>query len=436
MTDGGALKILVIGSGGREHALVWKIKQNPLVGEVFCIPGNGGIAQIAECVNIDQSDLEALADFAQGKSIDLTVIGPEVPLVDGIADVFDKKGLKVFGPSSEAARLEGSKSFAKEIMNKYGVPTGEASLFNNYAEAVSYLEGLNPPYVIKADGLAAGKGVFIAKTLEEAKAAVKSCLVDKQFGLAGELILIEECLEGPELSILAFSDGKDVLPMVPAQDYKRAYDNDEGLNTGGMGSYSPVPIVTPSLYDDIVKTILKPTIAGLASEGIEYRGVIYAGLMITEDGPKVLEFNVRFGDPETQAILPRLKSDILEPMLACAEGNLSGVKLDWTEEPCVTVVLASGGYPGGYKTGFEIKGLDEASAMDGITVFHAGTRLKDRKIATSGGRVLNVSALGKDFAQARDRAYAAIDKIHFEDIHYRKDIALRAIFYERRLAND
>ncbi len=421
------MKILIIGSGGREHALVWKIKQSPLVDEVFCIPGNGGIAQVAECVSIDQSDFEALVEFAQDKSIDLTVVGPEVPLVDGIVDVFDKKGLKVFGPSSEAARLEGSKSFAKEIMKKYGVPTGGASLFDNYAEAVSYLEGLKPPYVIKADGLAAGKGVFIAKTLEEAKAAVKSCLVDKQFGLAGELILIEECLEGPELSILAFSDGKDVLPMVPAQDYKRAYDNDEGLNTGGMGSYSPVPIVTPSLYTDIVKTILEPMITGLASEGIEYKGVIYAGLMITEDGPKVLEFNVRFGDPETQAIIPRLKSDIIEPMLACVEGDLSEVKLDWTEEPCVTVVLASGGYPGDYNTGYEIKGLDEVSVMDGVTVFHAGTKLKDRKIVTSGGRVLNVSALGKDFAQARDRAYAAIDKIHFEDMHYRKDIALRAI---------
>lgn len=421
------MKVLIIGSGGRENALVWKIKQSPMVDEVFCVPGNGGIAQLAGCVNIDQTDFIALADFAQDKAIDLTVVGPEAPLVGGIADVFANKNLKVFGPNAEAARLEGSKSFAKEIMKKYGIPTAGASLFDNYAEAVSYLESLKPPYVIKADGLAAGKGVFIAKTLDEAKAAVKSCLVDKQFGLAGELILIEEHLEGPELSILAFSDGKDVLSMVPAQDYKRAYDNDEGLNTGGMGSYSPVPIVTPSLYGDIVKNIFKPTIAGLASEGIEYRGVIYAGLIITEDGPKVLEFNVRFGDPETQAILPRLKSDILEPMLACTEGSLSGIRLDWTEESCVTVVLASGGYPGDYKVGYEIKGLDEASSGEGVTIFHAGTKLKNGKVVTSGGRVLNVSALGKDFTQARERAYAAIDKIHFEDMHYRKDIALRAI---------
>ncbi len=421
------MKVLVIGSGGRENALVWKIKQSPMVDEVFCVPGNGGIAQLAECVNIDQTDFIALADFAQDKAIDLTVVGPEAPLVGGIADVFANKNLKVFGPNAEAARLEGSKSFAKEIMKKYGIPTAEASLFDNYAEAVSYLESLKPPYVIKADGLAAGKGVFIAKTLDEAKAAVKSCLVDKQFGLAGELILIEEHLEGPELSILAFSDGKDVLPMVPAQDYKRAYDNDEGLNTGGMGSYSPVPIVTPSLYGDIVKNILESTVAGLASEEIEYRGVIYAGLIITEGGPKVLEFNVRFGDPETQAILPRLKSDILEPMLACAEGGLSGIRLNWTEEPCVTVVLASGGYPGDYKIGYEIKGLDEASSREGVTIFHAGTKLKNGKVVTSGGRVLNVSALGKDFTQARERAYAAIDKIHFNGMHYRKDIALRAI---------
>ncbi len=427
MRNGGDLKVLVIGSGGRENALVWKIKQSPMVDEVFCVPGNGGIAQLAECVNIDQTDFIALADFAQDKAIDLTVVGPEAPLVGGIADVFANKNLKVFGPNAEAARLEGSKSFAKEIMKKYGIPTAEASLFDNYAEAVSYLESLKPPYVIKADGLAAGKGVFIAKTLDEAKAAVKSCLVDKQFGLAGELILIEEHLEGPELSILAFSDGKDVLPMVPAQDYKRAYDNDEGLNTGGMGSYSPVPIVTPSLYGDIVKNILESTVAGLASEEIEYRGVIYAGLIITEGGPKVLEFNVRFGDPETQAILPRLKSDILEPMLACAEGGLSGIRLNWTEEPCVTVVLASGGYPGDYKIGYEIKGLDEASSREGVTIFHAGTKLKNGKVVTSGGRVLNVSALGKDFTQARERAYAAIDKIHFNGMHYRKDIALRAI---------
>ncbi|MCL6472938.1 MAG: phosphoribosylamine--glycine ligase [Firmicutes bacterium] len=421
------MRVLVVGSGGRENALVWKIKQSPKVKEIFCIPGNGGIAELAQCVNIDQSDLEALADFAQDKAIGLTVVGPEAPLVAGIADVFAKKRLKVFGPSAEAARLEGSKSFAKEIMKKYGVPTGAANLFDNYGEAVSYLEKINPPYVIKADGLAAGKGVFIAKSLDEAKAAVKSCLIEKQFGSAGELILIEECLEGPELSVLAFSDGKNVLPMVPAQDYKRAYDDDQGLNTGGMGSYSPVPIVTPALFNEIADTILKPTVKGLAAEGIEYRGVLYAGLMITKDGPKVLEFNVRFGDPETQAILPRLESDIIEPMLGCTEGDISGVSLKWTDDVCVTVVLASGGYPGNYTTGFEITGLAEAANTEGVTIFHAGTKQVDSKIVTAGGRVLNVSAIGKDFSQARERAYAAIDKISFKDMHYRKDIALRAI---------
>jgi phosphoribosylamine--glycine ligase len=280
---------------------------------------------------------------------------------------------------------------------------------------------------VKADGLAAGKGVIIARSLEEAEDAVRSCLIEGKFGSAGQQVVIEEYLDGPELSILAFSDGKNVLPMVPAQDYKRAYDNDEGLNTGGMGSYSPVPIVSPELYDEIVDVVLKPTIRGLAEEGIEYQGVIYAGLVLTTSGPKVLEFNARFGDPETQAILPRLESDLLEPMLAVADGDLSGVELAWRADVCTTVVLASGGYPGDYTTGFEISGLEEASGMEGITIFHAGTKARDGKIVTSGGRVLNVSALGKDFSEARERAYAAISRIHFENMHFRRDIALRAI---------
>ncbi len=421
------MKVLVIGSGGREHALVWKIRQSPKVDKIFCVPGNGGIAQLAECVALNPTDVEALANFAQDKSIDLTVVGPEAPLVAGIADVFSKKGLKVFGPSARAAVLEGSKSFAKNIMKKYGIPTAEANLFDNYGDAASFLEKLKSPYVIKADGLAGGKGVFIAKDKDEAKAALKSCLVEGQFGIAGKLVLIEEYMEGPELSILAFSDGKDVIPMVPAQDYKRAYDNDEGLNTGGMGSYSPVPIVTSELYRQIVETVLKPTIKGLASEGIEYRGVLYAGIMLTKDGPRVLEFNVRFGDPETQAILPRLTSDIIEPMLAVANGDLSGVNLKWTDDVCITVVLASGGYPGDYSTGYPITGLEEAGTIEGVTVFHAGTKAKDGQVVTAGGRVLNVSALGKDFEDARQRAYEAIGKIHFDNMHFRNDIALRAI---------
>ena len=424
---GQALKVLVIGSGGREHALVWKIKQSPMVDEVFCVPGNGGIAREATEVPIDPADFNALADFAQAQEIGLTVVGPEVPLVAGIADIFEARGLKVFGPSAKAAQLEGSKIFAKDIMEKYGVPTAAAKLFTDYGEAAAYLATLEAPYVVKADGLAAGKGVFIAKTLAEAEDAVRSCLVKGQFGAAGDSVVIEEYMEGPELSVLAFSDGKNVMPMVPAQDYKRAYDGDEGLNTGGMGSYSPVPIVTAELYEDIVELVLKPMIEGLTAEGIEYRGVIYAGLMLTKTGPRVLEFNARFGDPETQAILPRLESDILEPMLAVAEGDISGVELKWRDEVCATVVLASGGYPTDYETGFEITGLDEASAMEGVAVFHAGTALSDGKIVTAGGRVLNVSALGADFAQARERAYAAIGKISFEGMHYRKDIALRAV---------
>lgn len=421
------MKVLIIGSGGREHALVWKIRQSPQVDEVFCVPGNGGIAQDATIIDVDAADFGTLADFAERESVGLTVVGPEAPLVAGITDVFAARGLKVFGPSAKAARLEGSKIFAKEIMEKYGVPTAAARLFTDYAEAAAYLETLEAPYVVKADGLAAGKGVFIAKTLDEANDAVRSCLVEGQFGTAGERVVIEEHMEGPELSVLAFSDGKNVLPMVPAQDYKRAYDNDEGLNTGGMGSYSPVPIVAAELYDDIVEQVLKPTIAGLAAEGIEYRGVLYAGLMLTKTGPRVLEFNARFGDPETQAILPRLASDVLEPMLAVADGDISGVTLNWKDEVCTTVVLASGGYPTDYDTGFEITGLAEAAAMEGVALFHAGTKLVDGKIVTSGGRVLNVSALGADFAEARERAYAAIEKIRFEGMHYRTDIALRAV---------
>lgn len=421
------MRVLVIGSGGREHALVWKIKQSPKVDEVFCIPGNGGIARDAQCVSIDQSDLSALADFAEEKSIDLTVVGPEAPLVGGIADVFAKRGLKIFAPISRAAQMEGSKIFAKQIMEKYGVPTGWAKVFTDYDQAISFLKTIEAPYVVKADGLAAGKGVIIAGDFEQAEEAVRSCLVEGRFGSAGQRVIVEEYLEGQELSVLAFSDGKNVLPMVPAQDYKRAYDNDEGLNTGGMGSYSPVPIVTPELYDTVIATVLKPTIQGLASEGIEYKGVIYAGLMITSEGPKVLEFNARFGDPETQAILPRLESDIIEPMLAVAAGDLTGVELKWTKDACITVVLASGGYPGDYVTGFEISGLEEAASNEGVSIFHAGTKLSDGKIVTSGGRVLNVSALGKDFAEAREKAYAAISKISFNGMHYRKDIALRAM---------
>ncbi|MBI4733352.1 MAG: phosphoribosylamine--glycine ligase [Rubrobacteridae bacterium] len=421
------MKVLIIGGGGREHALVWKLKKSAQVDEVFCVPGKGGIAQDAEIVNIDQSDYDALATFTENNSIGLTVVGPEAPLVGGLTDMFTGRGLKVFGPSAPAARLEGSKSFAKQLMKKYGIPTGGAELFTDYDKAVKYLESLEAPYVVKADGLAAGKGVIIATDIDQAREGVKACLIEKQFGEAGNRVLIEEFLSGPELSILAFCDGKRVLPMVPAQDYKRVFENDEGLNTGGMGSYSPVPIVTGELYDQIVSTVLEPTVNGLASEGIEFRGIIYAGLMMTGSGPKVLEYNTRFGDPETQAILPRLESDLLEPMLAVAEGDLSGVELKWSKDVCTTVVLASGGYPGDYTTGIPIDGLEDANAMPGVTVFHAGTKLVDNRIVTAGGRVLNVSALGSDFADARRKVYAAVDKIHFEGMHYRKDIALRAV---------
>lgn len=419
------MRVLLVGGGGREHALAWKIAASPRVSRLFCAPGNAGIAKVAECVPIKVSDIDAIVGFAVDKKIDLVAVGPEAPLVDGLVDDLESAGIAAFGPRKRAAMLEGSKSFAKELMERHSIPTGRARIFENYAEARDYLSELDPPYVVKADGLAAGKGVVIASDFQEAESALKSAMVDGAFGDAGKKVLIEEYLQGPELSLLAFADGKAVLPMVPAQDYKRAYDGDEGPNTGGMGSYSPVPVVTEELYGRIVSEILKPTVAALASEGIDYRGVLYAGLVLTESGPKVLEFNARFGDPETQAILPRMKGDLVEAMLAVVEGRLDGFDLSWSDEVCVTVVVASDGYPGEYRTGFPISGLDEAERL-GAVVFHAGTVLSDGNVVTAGGRVLNVSALGATFAEARERAYEAVSRIAFEGMRYRKDIAERA----------
>lgn len=422
------MRVLVVGGGGREHALTWKIAQSPLVDEIWCAPGNAGTAAFAHLVEIRAEDLRGLADFAKEKKIDLTVIGPEAPLVAGIADVFQKKGLAVFGPGKEAAQMEGSKSFAKQIMIEAGVPTGKADVFTDYDSAAACIKSGQPPHVVKADGLAAGKGVIIAQDDNTAYEALKSCFMERAFGSAGERVLVEEYLEGQETSILTFVDGDVILPMAPAQDYKRIGDGDTGPNTGGMGSYSPVPLLSPKDYTRAVEEILFPTTQALLRRGIHYRGILYAGLILTRDGPKVLEYNVRFGDPEIQAVLPRLRSDLLEVMLATLEGRLGDVDLYWTGNPCITVVVASGGYPNDYEKGYPISGLDEADAVEGVTVFQAGTRLGSKgEVLTDGGRVLNVSALGPDFGVARERAYEAVEKISFKDMYYRKDIALRAL---------
>ncbi len=422
------MKVLVVGSGGREHALAWKISQSPLVEKIWCAPGNAGMASLAECVDIKAEDMEALADFASRQGVDLTVVGPEAPLVAGIADVFRERGLALFGPDRRAALMEGSKHFAKRLMLEAGVPTGRAEVFTDYEEAAECVRRSGPPYVVKADGLAAGKGVVIARDERAAYEALRACFLERKFGEAGDRVLIEEFLSGQEVSVLSFVDGEEILPLAPAQDYKRVGDGDTGPNTGGMGSYSPVPLMSEEDYRRVVEEILRPTAKAMVSRGIHYRGILYAGLILTEEGPKVLEFNVRFGDPETQAVLPRLKSDIVTAMLATLEGGLSDIDLEWSEESCVTVVVASGGYPGEYRRGYAIEGLQEAGSLEGVTIFHAGTKLgADGSVLTDGGRVLNVSALGRDFREAREKAYRAVERIRFQDMYYRKDIALRVV---------
>lgn len=410
------MKILVVGSGGREHALVWKLAQSKNARKIYCAPGNGGIAQLAECV--DTKDLPA---FAVREKIDLTIVGPEQPLVNGIVDEFQKHGLKIFGPTKQAAQLEGSKVFAKRLMWKYKIPTAKGEIFNNPQHAKSEI---SPYCVVKADGLAAGKGVMVCNTKEEALNAVTLIMEKKIFGEAGDKVIIEELLEGEEVSILAFSDGENVIPLVPSQDHKRIYDNDKGPNTGGMGASSPVPIITEELNWRIQKEILEPTVKAMAKEGYPYKGILYAGLMITKDGPKVLEYNVRFGDPETQAVLARMESDLLPPILSVINGDISRCRISWTDKMSVCVVIASGGYPDKYEKGFPIEGLDEVK--DAI-VFHAGTKYENGKFYTNGGRVLGVTAVGDN---AINKCYDAVSKISFKDMHYRKDIGRRA--YEPR----
>jgi phosphoribosylamine--glycine ligase len=419
------MKLLVVGGGGREHTLVWKLKQSPFVEKIYCAPGNAGIAQEAECVPYQPDDLKGLVDFAKREGIDLTVVGPEAPLVAGIRDAFEAAGLKLFGPHANAAIIEGSKVFAKQLMAKYGIPTADFRVFRNPQEAISYVRELDHPCVVKADGLAAGKGVIVCSSRQEAEEAVHLIMEKKVFGKAGDAVVIEECLEGEEVSVLAFTDGETVIPMVASQDHKRVFDGDQGPNTGGMGAYSPAPVYTPEIHEEVCQKILFPVITALASEGRKYQGVIYAGLMITEKGPYVLEFNCRFGDPEAQVVIPRLRSDLVPVMEAVLEGRLHEVSLEWDQRAAVCVVLASGGYPGAYEKGKVIFGLEEVPPD--VLVFHAGTARANGRFVTSGGRVLGVTGFGETIREAVSRTYQAVEKIYFEGMHYRRDIAHRAL---------
>lgn len=420
------MRVLVVGTGAREHALAWKIAQSPKVDKVYVTPGNAGTALIAENLTISPTDVEALGSAAKNKGIDLVVIGPEVPLALGIVDCFDSLGIPVFGPSKAAAQIESSKVFARRLMEKYGIPCPNGAIFSSCSEAREFVKLQKPPVVIKADGLAAGKGTIIANTIEEANKALNDIMEAKVFGSAGDRVIIDEYLSGPEVSLMAFTDGKTVSPMVPACDYKRVWDNDQGPNTGGMGSYSPPGFFPARLVTEATNTILVPAIKAMATEGMPYKGVLYAGLMIVDGRLVTLEFNARFGDPETQAVLPLLKTDLVDIFLAVIQGNLGQVRIDWSTDACVGVVMASGGYPGEYYTGFPIRGLDGVDRD--VLVFHAGTKLGDDGIVyTNGGRVLTVVGIGRNIAEARAKVYRNVLNIQFEGCHYRKDIALREI---------
>jgi phosphoribosylamine---glycine ligase len=420
------MKVLVIGGGGREHTIVWKLKQSPLVNEIYCAPGNAGIAKDAECVDIDVMDIKGLLKFATKKKIDLTVVGPEAPLVAGIVDEFEKNNVPVFGPSARAAEMEGSKAYTKYILDKYNIPTAQFKVFTDYAQAKHFVKSSDGPLVIKADGLAAGKGVLMCQNQEEALDSLRLVMETKAFGNAGEKVVIEEWMIGQELSVLALSDGENLAYMIPSQDHKRIFDADQGPNTGGMGAYAPTPILDPGLMERIKKEIMEPTIKGLALEDRPYKGILYAGLMITAEGPKVVEYNCRFGDPETQVVLPLAKSDLFEGMMAAKDGKLAGFKWENHDAAAVCVVIASGGYPGSYEKGKQIIGLD-GPFEDGVTVFHAGTKLTDGKVVTAGGRVLGVTAIDDDIEKAIAKVYRGVGKITFDGAYYRKDIATKAL---------
>ena len=421
------MKVLVVGGGGREHALVWKIGQSPKVSKIYCAPGNAGISEQATIVPIKANDLKGLLDFALKEKIDLTVVGPEEPLTRGIVDLFESKGLSIFGASQKAAELEGSKAFAKEMMKKYHLPTASYEVFEDRQKAIDYIRKQGAPIVVKADGLAAGKGVILCKTVEEAIRSVDQMMVERVFGEAGNRVVIEEYLVGEEASYLAFTDGKAILPLASSQDHKAVFDGDEGSNTGGMGAYSPAPVVTDEVNQRIIERILRPIIQGMEEEGRPYKGVIYAGLMIHNGHPKILEFNARFGDPETQPVLMRMKGDIVPILEACMNGNLSRCKIEWENMASVCVVMASKGYPGDYEKGKVIEGFEETSQMENIFVFHAGTALAEGKMVTNGGRVLGVTGLGENIPKAIERTYQAVKKISWEGVHYRIDIGQKAL---------
>ncbi len=416
------MKILIVGSGGREHAIAWKTAQSSKVDKIYCAPGNAGIEEYAECVNIGAMEFEKLAAFAKEKEIDLTVIGMDDPLVGGIVDVFEAEGLRVFGPRKNAAVLEGSKAFSKDLMKKYGIPTAAYENFDNAEEALAYLETAKFPIVLKADGLALGKGVLICNTLDEARDGVRTIMTDKKFGTAGNRMVIEEFMTGREVSVLSYVDGKTIKTMTSAQDHKRAGDGDTGLNTGGMGTFSPSPFYTEEVDEFCRKYIYQATVDAMAAEGREFKGIIFFGLMLTEDGPRVLEYNARFGDPEAQVVLPRMKNDIIEVFEACIDGTLDQVDLQFEDNAAVCVVLASEGYPVKYEKGFAIKGLENFKDREGYYVFHAGTKKAEEGIVTNGGRVLGVTAKGKDLKDARANAYEAIRLVEFDNKYYRSDI--------------
>lgn len=422
------MNVLVIGSGGREHALAWKIAQSPLVKKVYGAPGNPGIDLLEKgvCVNVATDDFDLLATYTEIEHIDLVVVGPEDPLAKGIVDELGKRGITVFGPSAAAAQLEASKSFAKDFMERHHIPTAACAVFDDAHRALAYLETTDVPIVIKADGLAAGKGVTVARTMAEAEAAVRAAMLDDAFGEAGARVVIEECLEGEEASILAFCDGKTFKPLATSQDHKPAFDDDKGPNTGGMGAYSPAPVVSDALMERICAEVLAPCVNGMAADGMPYKGILYAGLMITKDGPKVIEFNVRFGDPETQAIMPRMTTDIVPILVACCNGTLASHEVAYSDWPCVSVVMASGGYPGAYEKGKVITGIANAETLDGVTVFMAGVKQQGDDLLTSGGRVLNVTATAPTLTETIEKAYAAVERIHFDGAHYRTDIGRKA----------
>ena len=417
------MKILVVGGGGREHTILWKLAQSPKKPELYCAPGNGGISQIATCVDIAATDIEKMVAFAKQEKMDLVVVAPDDPLAMGMVDALEAEGIRAFGPRKNAAIIEASKAFSKELMKKYHIPTAEYETFSDAEKALEYVKTAKIPLVVKADGLALGKGVLICKTRQEAEQAVRQVMLEKAFGAAGNTVVIEEFLEGPEVSVLTFTDSHTILPMASAQDHKRARDNDEGLNTGGMGPFSPTPKYTPDIQQQVEREIILPTVDALNAEGRPFKGVIFFGLMLTKDGPKLLEYNARFGDPEAQSVLFRMKNDLLEIFEAVIEERLSEVTLEFEPGAAICVVMASGGYPEHYEKGKEISGLEEVS--DGVAVFHAGTKLENGKFYTSGGRVLGVVAKGADMQAARKTAYENVRKIHFEGAQYRKDIGIK-----------